>query len=147
MAVKTINLTFDGYWREINKDGIPKKSGVYLTYSCKYNPPTKEGERGTVDLTKLIYIGEAEDANDRIATHDKWDDWRKQVPKGEEICFSFAEVASPDRERAECALIYYHKPVCCDKSTETFDYDETTIISSGCCKFIKSPITVKRTNT
>lgn len=96
-------------------------------------------------LDKLIYFGEAEDANERVANHNKWDEWRKEVPKGSEICFSFAEVASPDRERAECALIYYHQPVCNEKSTEAFPYEETTISSSGRAALIKSPITVKKT--
>jgi len=137
--VKTINLNFDGYWREVNKGGIPKKSGVYAVYVCRYNEQNK-----TVTLDKLVYFGEAEDANERISNHNKWDEWRKEVPKGSEICFSFAEVSSPDRERAECALIYYHQPVCNEKSTEEFPYEETTVVSTGSAALIKSPITVKK---
>ena len=39
--MKKINLDFDGYWREINKNSIPSKSGVYCVYSCVYNSSNK----------------------------------------------------------------------------------------------------------
>jgi len=137
---KTITLNFDGYWREVNKAGIPAKSGVYAVYVCKYNPSEK-----TVTLKKLIYIGEAEDVNDRIEDHEKWEEWREEVPEGSEICFSFAGVTSPDRERAECALIYHHKPDCNDECKHSFPYEDTTVVSTGRHALIESPITVERT--
>jgi len=142
---KTINLDFDGYWREVNKSSIPKRAGVYAVYVCKYIKPEKKGAKATVTLKKLIYIGEAENVNERISEHDKWSDWRKKVPEGSVICFSFAGATSPDRERAECALIFYHKPTCNDECKDSFPYEETTVISKGEHKFIKSPITVKKT--
>ena len=144
---KTIKLSFDGYWREVNKSGIPKESGVYAVYVCKYNEPEKKGERGTVTLKKLIYIGEAENVNERLSNHkhEKWSEWRKEVPEGSTICFSFAGATSPDRERAECALIYHHKPKCNDECKDSFPYEDTTVVSTGEHKFIDSPITVKKT--
>lgn len=48
---KTISPNFNVYWREVNKGGVPAKSGVYLVYVCRYNEPQK-----TVTLNKLIYI-------------------------------------------------------------------------------------------
>jgi hypothetical protein len=142
---KIIDLNFDGYWREVNKGGIPDEPGIYGVYVCKYNPPEKEGESGTVTLKKLIYIGEAKKVKTRIADHEKWDEWREEVPQGSQICFNFAGVTSPDRERAECALIYYHKPVCNDACKDEFPYEETTVTSKGKHEFIKSPITVQKT--
>ena len=138
---KTINLDFRGYWREVNKSGIPTESGIYAVYVCKYNPKPKD----TVAITKLIYIGEAKDVNDRISKHEKWTEWREEVPSTFELCFSFAKVSSPDRERAECALIYHHKPTCNDECKDSFPYEDTTVVSAGRHKFIKSPITVKKT--
>jgi len=143
--VKTINLNFDGYWREVNKSGIPPRSGVYAVYVCMYIKPKEEGAKGTVTINKLIYFGEAEDVNDRISKHEKWPEWRKEVPTGSEICFNFAGVTSPDRERAECALIYYHKPKCNDECKDSFPYEETTVVSTGEHVLIKSPITVQKT--
>lgn len=138
---KTIKLEFDGYWREVNLGSVPARSGIYLVYVCTYNE-----SRDTVTLNKLIYIGEAENVHDRIAGHEKWPKWREYVPKGSEICFSFAGVTSSDRERAEAALIYYHKPPCCDEYIDSFPFEDTTVVSSGRCAKLSSPITVKKTS-
>ena len=54
MAEKTFNQIFDGYWREQNKSGLPKSSGVYCVYECTYNKTEK-----TIEIHKLIYIGES----------------------------------------------------------------------------------------
>jgi len=120
---------------------------VYAVYVCKYNKPEKKEEKGTVTLKKLIYIGEAENVNERLSNHkhEKWSEWQKEVPEGLETCFSFAEATSPDRERAECALIYHHKPKCNDECKYSFPYEETTVVSTGKHEFIESPITVEKT--
>jgi len=137
---KTISLDFEGYWREVNKGRVPAKSGIYLVYVCKHNE-----EKKTVSLDKLIYIGEAEDAQDRITNHEKWPEWRQCMPKGSQICFSFAGVTSEDRGRAEAALIYYHKPTCNTEYIDSFPFTDTTVESTGSCALLSSPITVNRT--
>lgn len=141
MATKTIYLTFNGYWRELNISGIPKKSGVYVVYECFYNQQTNK-----VDLKNIIYVGEAEDVNDRIANHEKWDEWRKYCATYNQICFSFAPVISPDKDRAEAALIYKHKPPVNDEYKDTFPFDETTISLSGETILLYTSFTVCRKN-
>lgn len=138
---KTISLNFGGYWREVNKGSVPAKSGVYLVYVCRYNETSD-----AVTLDKLIYIGEAENVRERIDGHEKWPEWRQYVPRGSEICFSFAGVTSPDRERAEAALIYYHKPPCNVEYVDSFPFEDTTVESTGRCTLLSSPITVRRTS-
>jgi len=138
---KTISLEFDGYWREVHKGSVPDKSGVYLVYVCEYNQ-----SEGKVTLEKLIYIGEAANARDRIEAHEKWSDWRKYVDKGSQICFSFAPITSPDRERAEAALIYHHKPSCNDEYKDEFPFEDTTVKSSGTCALLAKDITVLKTS-
>lgn len=123
---KTIRLNFDGYWREVDKGSIPARSGIYLVYVCKYNEL-----QDTVSLDKLIYIGEADNVCDRIANHKKWPEWYQYVPEGSEVCFSFAGVTSPDRERAEAALIYYHKPSCNEEYIDSFPFDDTKLNPLG----------------
>ena len=136
---KTISLHFGGYWREVNKGGVPSKSGVYLVYVCRHNE-----SKDTVTLDKLIYIGEADDVYNRIANHEKWSEWRKHVLKGSEVCFSLAGITSPNREHAEAALIYYHKPPCNDEYIGSFPFDDTTVESTGRCDLLSSPISVHR---
>jgi hypothetical protein len=97
-----------------------------------------------VTLDRLIYIGEAENVNDRIKNHEKWPDWRQYVPKGSVLCFSFADINNIDCERAEAALIYYHKPPCNNEYKDSFPFDETTIKSTGRCALLTSLITVYR---
>lgn len=70
MAAQSYAIEFDGYWREPNKGSIPAKSGIYCVYSCLYDASAK-----TVDLKKLIYIGESDNVNERVANHEKLADW------------------------------------------------------------------------
>ena len=139
MAAKTISLTFDGYWREPNIGGIPKQSGIYVVYECSYDAQQK-----TVSLLKVIYIGEAADVNDRVTNHEKWPQWRKHCGASNEICFSFAPVASPDRQRGEAALIYKHKPPVNDEYKDKFPFDETTVSLTGKTKLLTTSFTVQR---
>jgi excinuclease UvrABC nuclease subunit len=141
MASKSCSSKFEGYWLEKDIDGMPKASGVYCVYACTYYPPPKD----TVSNRKLIYIGEAENVNERIAKHEKWKDWRKHLQKGEVLSFSFTPIESAERERVEAALIFNHKPPENSEYTDTFPFDETTISTSGRNKFLDDKFTVQRT--
>jgi hypothetical protein len=138
---KTIALDFQGYWREINQGGIPNNSGIYLVYRCVFN---QSGQ--TVTLNKLIYIGESEEVKDRIENHEKKPIWQKKLQQGEQLCFSFAPITNSDRERAEAALIFKHKPECNEEYTTNFPFDTATINSSGRCDSIIASFTVNKTS-
>ena len=68
--MKTISLTFDGYWLEANKNELPSKPGIYCVYACTYNKDVN-----TVSIRKLIYVGESENVHDRIDGHERLEDW------------------------------------------------------------------------
>ncbi len=138
MTTKTINLTFDGYWRDENSAGIPNASGIYLVYTC-----TRDRQAGQVTLHKLIYIGESDQVRNRIQGHEKRPKWQKHLAPGQELCYSFAPIGNPDRQRAEAALIYHHKPPVNDEYKDSFPFDDTTVISGGKCKFIEPSFTVR----
>ena len=87
MAEKTFNQEHDGYWREPNKNGLPKASGVYCVYECTHNTTAK-----TVSIHKLIYIGESDNVHNRVANHEKTNDWKKHVRNGNVLCFSFTPI-------------------------------------------------------
>jgi len=141
MAEKTFKVDFEGYWREPNISGIPSGSGVYCVYECTYNESSS-----TVSIHKLIYIGEADDVNDRIKNHENWDDWKKHVRWGNQLCFSYGYEESANRERVEAALIFKHKPLENSEYTDSFPFDKTTIILSGKTALLKTPFTVERTD-
>ncbi|AVP40012.1 GIY-YIG nuclease family protein [Ralstonia solanacearum] len=140
MAEQSYSITFDGYWREPNKGSIPSKSGIYAVFSCTHNKEDK-----TVDLKKLIYIGESVDVKERIANHEKLEDWKKHVENGEVLCYSFGPVPAADRNRCEAAIIFKHKPPENTEYTAAFPFDKTTITVDGKITFVQKEFTVLRT--
>jgi excinuclease UvrABC nuclease subunit len=139
MPVKTISLEFHGYWREGAIGGIPSKSGIYIVYEAFYNSQAK-----TVDLKKVIYIGEAEDVNNTISNHAKRSDWKNQCGVYSELGFSFSPMGNPDRERAEAALIYKHRPPVNVEFKYNFPFDETTMNLTGKTALLDTNFTVQR---
>ena len=140
MSAKTISIKFKGYWRDKDKSGVPAQSGVYCVYECKYNK-----NNDSVSLLKLIYIGEADNVQERIANHEKYQDWLKHVRFGNELCFSFGPVLSTDRERAEAAMIFKHKPPENEEFKDSFPFDQTRISLSGEIALLEIYFTVERT--
>ena len=138
MASRTYALTFNGYWRAPNIGGLPTASGIYSVYACTYNT-----QEGTVSIRKLCYIGEAGNVPDRVAAHERWSDWERQLARGEELCFNAALLApASDRQRAEAAMIYHHKPPCNVEYVQQFPFDETTISTSGRNALLDNSFTV-----
>ncbi len=119
---------------------IPSKSGVYCVYSCTYN----SNER-TVSINKLLYIGESENVHDRIANHDRLNDWKKQLGTNETLCYSFAPIGNTERIRAEAALIYYHKPCTNDEYVNSFPYEDTEMSLSGTTAKLTTSFIVRKT--
>lgn len=126
MAHQEYHLNFEGYWRDVNINGLPKASGIYCVYCCTYN-----NEQKNLSIRELIYIGEATDINDRITKHEKWEDWEKRLKSGECICFSYAKIDRTNRERCEAAMINKHKPPINTEYRDNFPYDDTTIELEG----------------
>ena len=127
MAAKSYSLDYDGYWRAPNISGLPANSGVYCVYACVHNVSAN-----TVTLHRLLYIGEAGNVRNRIANHERWDDWVRELKAGEELCFNAALISpAADRERAEAAIIHHHKPPCNVEYVNAFPFDATTVSTSG----------------
>ncbi|MBN4047342.1 GIY-YIG nuclease family protein [bacterium AH-315-P13] len=137
MADKTFNQEFDGYWRETNKTGLPKESGVYVVQSCLYNKEEK-----TVSLIKLIYIGKADNLNERVNNHEKLEDWKKELKDGEELCYSMTMVSSIYNERVEAALINSNQPIINIEYKDSFPFDKTNINCSKKYSTLKENVIV-----
>lgn len=137
MAEKTFDQVFNGYWREINKNGLPIKSGVYVVQSCTYDK-----KKGTVSLKNLIYIGKADNIRERVNNHEKLKDWKNELKKGEELCFSCTEVSKLYNERVEAALINANQPIVNVEFKYSFPFDKTYVSSSGDYSKLKKTIIV-----
>jgi len=137
MAEQSFTQNFDGYWRESNKNGLPKQSGIYCVYECTYNESTKY-----VSITKLLYIGESEDVNQRIANHERLEDWKKQLSKGCILCYSFTPISSNFRTRVEAALIKAHRPICNTEYVNEFPFERTNVTTKGQNYLLKTSFSV-----
>ena len=143
MAEKSYVLIFGGYWREPNVSGLPASSGIYCVCACTHNTAA-----GTVSLNRLLYIGEAENVRDRVQGHEKWPEWRHELRLGEEICVSAALIAGiAERQRAEAAEIFKHKPPCNTTYRDAFPFDRTTITNNGRAALLVPTFTVERTES
>lgn len=141
MAAKSYALTFDGYWREPNISGLPAKSGIYGVYACTYNEAGR-----TVSINRLLYIGEAGDVQSRVAGHEKLPAWKRQLKQGEVLCFNAALISpETDRQRAEAAMIFKHKPPCNTEYVDNFPFDTTTVTTGGKNSLMHASFTVVRT--
>ena len=132
-SIKEYSLNFQGYWREANKGGVPSKSGIYLVYRCLYN-----SEQNTVGLKDIIYIGQSVDAHERIVNHDKLDEFNAKLQRGEELCYSFAEVDEENLNIVENALVFAQKPVLNDQLKDKFNYSPVAIKLDGRCACMAS---------
>lgn len=135
--MKQIILEFNGYWREVNKSGVPVQSGVYCVYACTYNESSD-----TVTLRELMYIGESENVRTRLVNHEKLPKWKSRLDAGETLCYSFASIGTVDRVRVEAALINYHRPPCNTEYVNSFPYPTTSVTTSGRNYFLESEFTV-----
>ena len=140
MAVETIFITFDGYWRTHAIGGVPAQSGVYVVYDGKHNP------NNTVDLRRVLYIGEADDVRGRIPNHERWADWRRALAAGGEVTFAFGPISAPKRMRTEAALIFEHKPPLNVEYKYSFSFDDTMVVLDGRASLLKPYFTVRRTS-
>jgi hypothetical protein len=142
MSDETIKLDFEGYFKE--KDLPPSNldcSGIYIVYAARMTVENR------YELYKLLYIGESENVATRPGkNHENYEDWKDQLKKSDILYFSFAKVSSKLRERAEAALIYVKKPVCNEQGKESFNFEKTTVITSGRNAFLKEDIIAKPTD-
>lgn len=60
------------------------------------------------------------------------------------LCYSYANVSSADRERAEAALIFKMQPPYNSEHTKEFIYEDTEIRTSGRNKFLPVEFTVRK---
>lgn len=135
--MKTISLSFKGYWREAKKSAVPAVSGVYCVYAATYH-----SEADTVSLRELLYVGESSNVKDRLATHERLQDWKRRLRAGETLCYAVATVNECDREHAEAAVIYRHKPPCNVEYVNRFPFETTHIETSGRNRFLEAAFTV-----
>src|SRR5262245_41102128 len=94
-----MHLNFNGYWLDMNGGKLRERRGVFCVYACNYFARDQ-----TVAPCRLLYIGDAHSARERILAHPRRRDWLKLADPGMALCYSFAPVIL-ERKRAAAALI------------------------------------------
>jgi len=128
----TYNINFEGYWLEKNKGNMPHCVGVYVVYRSIYNATAN-----IVDLKEIIYIGQAQDINERINTHDRLADFKDALGNDETLCYACAQIKKPDLDIVENALIIAQSPRLNAKKDTTLNFDNCQFVVSGQCELIK----------
>ena len=122
---KKLSLMFVGYFRDLDKDDLPKKSGVYLVYAGK---PVSDK---IVSLRKLFYIGESSNIHDRIVEHNRDKDWKDGLKEGELLYYAYALAPKDERLLEEAALIYYYKPPYNTEYVDNYPFERVELNLSG----------------
>lgn len=130
--MKEYKLNFEGYWRDINKGGLPSYSGIYFVYRCIYNV-----QSNSVELVDIIYIGQADNIHDRHNNHEKYSEFSSLLLQGQELCYSCAPL-DEDRDLVENALIFAQKPVLNEQGKYNYNYTEAHIVSAGACACLRN---------
>jgi hypothetical protein len=123
---QVINLVFYGHWNAANLSSTPATAGVYCAHTGLALP------NGQVSIDRLLYVGKATNVRERVCGHNKWRVWAQYAIGGRQIWINAAAVADVAlRDRAEAALIFYHKPPTNDDLVENFNHQTTTVRTSG----------------
>lgn len=130
--MKRYNINFKGYRRDCNKSTLPKNSGIYIVYRCVYDQGTDK-----VKLKKIIYIGQAQDLNQRLNNHEKYPEFLSQCGTGEELCYAYADVSLDDLDIVENALIFAQKPPLNSDLVDSFNHESAGFWIEGKCALLK----------
>ena len=102
-AERRFDLGLKGFFR--NTSSLPSLSGVYCVYRGKFDVSSD-----SVTLYELIYIGQAADIRQRHMNHESLAEWKRSLKPGEQLWYSYAEVALASLDRCEAALIFLNQP-------------------------------------
>lgn len=122
----TYSLYMQGYWLDANRHVMPSITGIYCVYACTY-----DSAGNTVFIRDLLYIGQAEDVNLRLAFHNKRAEWFAQLAPGEDVCYGCAQVDGRCLDVVEAVMVYCLKPVCNDNLKWTYSHLPATVTVSG----------------
>ncbi len=129
--MKQYNINFKGYRRDCNKSTLPHNSGIYMVYRCLYNE-----QSNTVQLNEIIYIGQAQDLNQRLNNHEKYSEFKAKCGPDEELCYAYADVSLDDLDIIENALIFAQKPPLNSELVDSFNYENASFLVEGRCALL-----------
>ena len=91
----------------------------------------------TVTLRKLIYIGKAINIHDRVCNHNRYEDFKRQLLQGEQLCYSYASVSPNEVDAVENGLVFMQKPELNEDLTDRYYYPDSEFSIEGACSLLK----------
>jgi hypothetical protein len=140
MPELTIVVNINGYWRDAQRVNMPESPGIYFVYESRFNAVDE-----TIDLLRIIHIGEASDIRQSVRFHELRHTWLKVIDPDNDLSYSCTILDSYNRARVAAAFIFMHQPSENRESQGTFAYDRTTVISMGKTALLYPVITANRT--
>ena len=137
--VHSYRLDFKGYWVDGKQSEMPRASGIYCVYACAIRPDLK------LNLTRLLYVGKAENLGLEHACHERHEDWKRMLQAGESLCFSCAELPVQSLSVCHSALVFWHKPIGNQELKDGFHRSATHVQTNGANAFLTREFTVLRT--
>lgn len=131
------NLHFEGSLSDTLKQRLPVYSGIYLVYRGKFDAKDK-----LFYCKEILYIGQAVNIRDRVANHERRNDFYAQLRKDESIFYSYAQVDSSILNKIENALIYTMKPCLNSMGKDSYQYSAIHVVSDGACALLASDIEI-----
>lgn len=140
MPELTMVVNINGYWRDPQRMSMPESPGLFFVYESRFNEIEK-----TIDLYRVIHIGESSDIRQSVRFHELRPAWLKAIGADSGLSYSCAKLDSYNRERVASAYIYMHQPPENRGNLSLFPYDRTTVISMGKIALLYPVITANRT--
>jgi hypothetical protein len=139
MAEQTFVVNITGYWLDRQRYNMTESAGLVFVYEAKYNEADE-----TVDLLGIIYIGEAANVTEKLNSADLQAEWRSLIKPENELCYACASVDNHHLIRVAAAYVNTHVPPGNKEYTESFPFDQTTVISTGRTALLYPVITARR---
>lgn len=135
----TINISIEGYWREIHKKALPAYPGIFLVYQSKYDE-----ELRVISLLRLLYIGEGHNIRDEVEAQKVTTKCSQYLKPGEELSYSTGFVRAQDMTRVRAAFVFKHQPEANTKYKTEYPFESINIALSGKTKLLETNFTVSQ---
>ena len=135
MRTRELELSMHGWISAFDKSKLPPRQGVYFVFGGNISDKKNSEGKATASINHLIYIGQAEDIQHRLGTHEKQERFEKELNDGETILYYYIKVNEEAVDDCEGALIRHFKdmPIINSKCKESFTskYEKVHIVLIG----------------
>lgn len=109
MSTRMIEVNMSGWISEFKKDLLPSRQGVYLVFGGVACGTKNEKGENEAYINHLIYIGQSEDIQSRLESHEKTERFESALKGDETIFYYYIKVEEDVVDDCEGALIRHFR--------------------------------------